>query len=96
MAKLRKLTDEEIRDRLATLPGWQVRSDKLHREFKFADFSQAFGFMATMATVAEARDHHPEWFNVYSRVVIDLSTHDVGGISDKDFEWAAEVNRRLP
>ena len=95
MTKLLKLTDGEIKERLETLPGWQVRNDKLHRELKFVDFSEAFGFMATMATVSEAKDHHPEWFNVYSRVVIDLSTHDLDGISDKDFAWAAEVNRRL-
>ncbi len=91
-----KMTEEEIRRRLPELPGWELRGGKLHRELKFADFSAAFGFMATMATVAEAQDHHPEWFNVYSSVVIDLSTHDVGGVSNKDFAWAAEANRRLP
>jgi 4a-hydroxytetrahydrobiopterin dehydratase len=96
MSKPKKLTEDEIKERLPALAGWTVRNGKLHRELKFSDFSQAFGFMATMAIVSEANDHHPEWFNVYSRVVIDLSTHEVGGISERDFKWAAEVNRRLP
>jgi len=95
MAEQGKLTDEEIHARLAAIPGWRVRDGKLHRELKFADFAAAFGFMATMATVSESKDHHPEWFNVYSRVVVDLSSHDVGGISERDFDWAAEANRRL-
>lgn len=96
MGEHRKLTDDEIRERLSTIPGWDYARGKLHRELKFDDFSQAFGFMAAMATVSESHDHHPEWFNVYSRMVIDLATHDVGGVSEKDFAWAAEANRRLP
>jgi 4a-hydroxytetrahydrobiopterin dehydratase len=81
-----KLSDSEIQARM--LPGWRVVNGKLHREYAFADFVAAFGFMAKVALVAEKRDHHPEWFNVYNKVVVDLTTHDAGGISEKDFELA--------
>ncbi len=83
-----KLSDSEIQARLASLPGWRVKDGKLHRELQFADFVTAFGFMTRVALVAEKRDHHPEWFNVYNKVVVDLVTHDAGGISDKDVELA--------
>jgi 4a-hydroxytetrahydrobiopterin dehydratase len=88
----RKLTDEEIESRLKSVPGWQVVNGKLHREFRFEDFVSAFGFMTSLALVAEAKNHHPEWFNVYGRVVIDLNTHDIGGISELDFELAAAAD----
>jgi 4a-hydroxytetrahydrobiopterin dehydratase len=88
-----KLTDDEIRTRLAEIPGWSLVGGKLHREFQFADFVQAFGFMTRCALVAEAANHHPEWFNVWNRVVVDLSTHDAGGISGKDFDLATAMNR---
>jgi len=83
-----RLSDSEIQARLASLPGWRVKDGKLHREYAFADFVTAFGFMTKVALVAEKRDHHPEWFNVYNKVVVDLVTHDAGGISDKDVELA--------
>jgi 4a-hydroxytetrahydrobiopterin dehydratase len=86
-----KLSDSEIQARLASLPGWRVKDGKLHRELSFADFVTAFGFMTKVALAAEKRDHHPEWFNVYNKVVIDLTTHDAGGISDKDFELASTM-----
>ena len=73
---------------MAEVAGWEVRGGKLHREFRFADFVSAFAFMAAVALVAERSDHHPEWSNVYNRVVIDLSTHDAGGLTAKDFELA--------
>ena len=88
-----KLGDNEITQRLASLPGWALQDGKLHREYKFADFVAAFGFMASAALVAERMNHHPEWFNVYSKVNVDLTTHDAGGISAKDFELAAEMER---
>jgi 4a-hydroxytetrahydrobiopterin dehydratase len=88
----RKLTDEEIAASLRDIPGWDVVNGKLHREFRFKDFVAAFGFMSSLALVAERKNHHPEWFNVYGRVVIDLNTHDIGGISDLDFELAAAAN----
>jgi len=83
-----KLTPDEIKDGLATLPGWSVQQDKLHREYKFADFAYAMGFMAIAAPKIEKRDHHPEWANVYNRVTVDLTTHDSGGITKKDLELA--------
>ncbi len=66
---------------------------KLHRELKFGDFVEAFGFMTKVAIVAEKHDHHPEWFNVYNKVVLDLSTHEVDGISPLDVELAKQVDR---
>lgn len=83
-----KLTDSEIEARLAGLPGWKVVAGKLHRELQFADFVAAFGFMTRCALLAEKRDHHPEWSNVWNKVVIDLTTHDAGGITAKDVELA--------
>jgi len=88
MAKPKKLTQAEISAALAKLPGWKVVNAKLHREYKFPDFIHAFGFMATCATAIQAMDHHPEWFNVYGTVKIDLSTHDSGGITQKDVDVA--------
>jgi 4a-hydroxytetrahydrobiopterin dehydratase len=92
MPKAGLLSDEEVRSALDRLPGWSVVNGKLHREFKFRDFTYAFGFMATAATAIEKRDHHPEWLNVYNRVTVDLTTHDTGGITAKDTELAALLN----
>jgi 4a-hydroxytetrahydrobiopterin dehydratase len=83
-----KLSDAEISAAVAQLPGWSLVSGKLHREYKFAGFPEAFGFMATAAPTIQKMDHHPEWFNVYNRVTVDLSTHDAGGITQKDFDLA--------
>lgn len=93
MSELRKATESEIQTALTDLDGWQVRDGKLHRAFQFDDFSQAWGFMSRVALLAEQMVHHPEWFNVWNRVMIDLSTHDVDGISRKDFELAAGINK---
>ena len=89
---VKKLSQEEIEQRLGQLEGWTLKDGKLHRDFVFADFVRAFAFMTRIALVAEAMGHHPEWFNVYNRVSIDLRTHDVGGLSASDFELAARVN----
>ncbi len=91
MANLTKLSDDEIQSALNDLPGWSIVGGKLHREYRFADFIHAFGFMATSAIAIEARGHHPEWFNVYNQVRIDLTTHDAGGITAKDTEMAAKL-----
>jgi len=88
MARPTKLGDADVTQRLAALPGWTLKAGKLHRELTFADFTQAFGFMTDVAREADALDHHPEWFNVYNRVVIDLATHDAGGITTLDLELA--------
>ena len=92
MSEIHKLSEMEVRGRLEEMPGWSLVNGKLHREFKFADFITAFGFMTRLAIVAEKNNHHPEWFNVYNRVVIDLQTHDVGGISELDFDLAKAAN----
>lgn len=83
-----KLSDAEISTAAAKLPGWSVVNGKLHREYKFGGFPEAFGFMATAAPTIQKMDHHPEWFNVYNRVTVDLSTHDAGGITQKDIDLA--------
>ena len=92
MTELRKLTEVEIESRLGSLPGWTIANGKLHREFQFKDFVSAFAFMTAVALVAESKNHHPEWFNVYNKVIVDLTTHDVQGISGLDFELAASAN----
>lgn len=88
MAARDRLNHDEIRRRLDRLPGWALRDGKLHREFTFPDFVRAFAFMAGSALRAEAMGHHPEWFNVYNRVVVDLTTHDAQGLTALDFELA--------
>ena len=87
-----KLTDVEISNQLEELSGWTVENEKLHKEFQFDSFVEAFGFMAQVALIAESMNHHPEWFNVYNRVTVDLATHDAGGISALDFELAKRVD----
>jgi 4a-hydroxytetrahydrobiopterin dehydratase len=86
--QLPKLSAEQVDTELKQLAGWQVRESKLHREYKFADFIHAFGFMATAALAIEKMNHHPEWLNVYDRVTVDLTTHDSGGITKNDVELA--------
>lgn len=85
---MERLSDSDIQRSLEGLPGWSVSNQKLHRDYKFADFVHAFGFMATAAIAIEKMNHHPEWFNVYNRVSVDLTTHDAGGITHRDFELA--------
>jgi 4a-hydroxytetrahydrobiopterin dehydratase len=88
----RKLSDAEISALLPKTKGWSVANGKLHREFACKDFVTAFGNMTRVALVAEAMNHHPEWFNVWNKVVIDLNTHSVKGISDYDFVLAEKIN----
>ncbi|MBM3225427.1 MAG: 4a-hydroxytetrahydrobiopterin dehydratase [Candidatus Tectomicrobia bacterium] len=92
MADRRKLSEAEVQARLAEIPGWELRGEKLHKEFRFASFVQAFSFMTSIALVAEAMNHHPDWCNVYNRVTIDLNTHEAGGISALDFTLATRIN----
>lgn len=87
-----KLTTEQIEAGLKELPGWELKDGKLHRQLKLKNFVQAFGFMTQVAILAEQMDHHPEWFNVYSRVTIDLTTHEAGGLSQRDIELAQKIN----
>jgi len=92
MATIKKLNDSELQQELHKFAGWSLVNGKLHKVFQFASFVEAFGFMAKVALVAEAMNHHPEWFNVYNRVVIELTTHDAGGLSARDFELAAKID----
>jgi 4a-hydroxytetrahydrobiopterin dehydratase len=92
MADVRKLADDEVAARLADVPGWELVDGKLQRQFAFGSFVDAFGFMTRVALLAETMNHHPEWSNVYSRVVIALTSHDVGGISVRDFTLAQQIN----
>jgi 4a-hydroxytetrahydrobiopterin dehydratase len=89
-----RLTDTERDGALARLPGWNLRADGLAitRTFKFGDFAEALGFMARVAIHAEKADHHPEWFNVYNRVEITLTTHDAGGLSKRDVALAEVIS----
>ena len=95
----RKLSEYEIAEALNGLYGWSVESGKLHKQYQFKNFVDAFGFMASVALVAESMNHHPEWFNVYHKVVVDLTTHSVGAISNFDVELARmmeTLSQRLP
>ncbi len=87
-----KLTDTDIATELATTPGWARTGNALTREFAFKDFVTAFGFMASVALVAERMNHHPDWSNVYRTVKVALSTHDAVGITALDFELARAMN----
>ena len=87
-----KLSEEDIAERLKPLLGWTLVAGKLKRNFEFPDFSAAFGFMTRAALIAETLGHHPEWSNVYNRVEIHLTTHDAGGITELDFEFASRVS----
>ncbi|MFQ6537398.1 MULTISPECIES: 4a-hydroxytetrahydrobiopterin dehydratase [Aphanothece] len=86
------LTPEQINALSRELPAWSLLNGKLHRELRFSDFVAAFGFMTQVALVAEAMGHHPEWSNVWNRVVVDLTTHDTGGLSDLDLELARRID----
>jgi len=91
----RRATDDETNKALAGLPGWTRVEGRsaISKRFTFADFSEAWGFMARLALVAEQKNHHPEWSNVWNRVEITLSTHDAGGLSELDFELAAAADK---
>lgn len=82
---------EELARALAELPGWSLAAGKLHREYRFADFNAAFGFMTRVALEAERMNHHPEWRNVWNRVVVDLTTHDSGGVTASDVALAKKM-----
>ncbi len=90
MAK--KLGDDAVKEKLGSLDGWSLDDGKLHRDFKFRNFVEAFGFMTSVAIEAEKMNHHPEWFNVYSKVCVHLTTHDAGGITELDFKLAEKMN----
>jgi 4a-hydroxytetrahydrobiopterin dehydratase len=92
-----QLTDTQRTEALAVLPEWTLRGDGLaiERQFKFRNFSEAFAFMTRVAMIAEKHDHHPEWSNVYNGVTITLTTHDAGGLSERDVKMAKAIDRLL-
>ena len=87
-----KLSELEITEELKKLEGWEIKDNKLHKEIHFESFNQAFGFMTRAAMEIEKMNHHPEWFNVYNRITIDLTTHDAGGITNNDVNLARILN----
>lgn len=91
---IQKLNAADRAAQIAALHGWQAVTDRdaIHRQFKFADFNEAFGFMTRVAIKAQEMDHHPEWFNVYNKVEITLSTHDAGGVTERDIKLAAFID----
>jgi 4a-hydroxytetrahydrobiopterin dehydratase len=89
----KKLDTQSVQQKLAELPNWELRDEKLYRQFSFENFVEAFGFMTKAALLAEAMNHHPEWSNVYNRVEVYLTTHDANGISEKDFELARLMSK---
>ena len=90
---LMKLSDNEIHENLKELNGWDVLNGKLHKEIEFADFDEAWKFMTIAVSEIQKMNHHPEWFNVYNKLVIDLMTHDVGGISENDIKLAKFLDK---
>ncbi len=95
---INRLTSEERATQLAELHGWQAVAgrDAIQRSFRFADFNEAFGFMTRVAIKAEQMNHHPEWFNVYNRVEITLSTHDANGLTSRDIALARFIDSIAP
>ena len=88
-----KVTDAEIQKAIVELGSWTVESGKLHREYRFRDFVQAFGFMTQVALLAQRAAHHLEWFNVYNKVLVNLTTHEAQGITQKDLDLASEMEQ---
>ncbi len=87
-----RLSQEDINEELKSLQGWSVVNEKLHKEFQFDNFNQAFGFMTRSAMEIEKMNQHPEWFNAYNRIIIELTTHDAGGITKNDVNLAKILN----
>ena len=87
-----RLSEEDINEKLQGLPGWSISNGKLHKEFTFETFNQAFGFMTRAAMEIEKMNHHPEWLNIYNRLTVELTTHDAGGITQNDINLAKILN----
>jgi 4a-hydroxytetrahydrobiopterin dehydratase len=89
---IEKLSDDAVAQALGQLQGWTRNGDGIEKDWKLRDFTQAFGFMASVALLAEKADHHPEWSNVYNRIHIRLTTHDADGLSTRDFALAKQID----
>ena len=92
---MKRLSDGEIAEAIGGLEGWAVRDGKLHKEYEFGSFNEAFGFMARASMEIEKANHHPEWANVYNRLTVDLTTHDAGGITERDAALARTLDSLL-
>ncbi len=90
---MKALQQDQITEQLGKVPGWEQSGKFIRREFKFGSFVEAFGWMSSVALVAESMNHHPDWKNVYNRVNVELSTHDADGLTERDFKLASEMNR---
>ena len=86
------LQDGELKELVFKIPGWEIKSEQIQREFNFSNFIEAFSFMTKVALICEKYNHHPNWENVYSKVIIKFTTHDLGGISNLDQTIASEIN----
>jgi len=89
---MNRLSSQEISNELKNLPGWTIKNEKLHKDFEFSSFNETFGFMTRAAMEIEKMNHHPEWFNVYNKLSVDLMTHDAGGITKNDIQLAKILN----
>ncbi len=92
---MKKYTEAEVNDKLQDLEGWHFHEDAIHTSFEFENFKEAFSAMTRIAFEAESMNHHPEWTNVYGDLEIFLSTHDAGGVTDKDFELAKVIEELI-
>ena len=89
------LQERELQELVVKIPGWEINSKQIQKEFNFANFIEAFSFMTKVALICEKYNHHPNWENVYSKVIIKLNTHDLGGITNLDQTLASEINKIL-
>ena len=92
---MQKISTEKIESALEDLPGWHYHEDRIERNFEFADFSEAFAFLSRVALLSEKLNHHPNWSGVYNEVALALTTHDAGGVTERDLKFAREVDKML-
>lgn len=92
---MKTYSEEEIQDKLANFEGWEYQDNALHTAFEFENFKEAFTIMTRIAFEAERLQHHPDWTNVYNKLHITLSTHDAGGVTDADFEFAGVIDNLI-
>ncbi len=90
---VKKLNAAEIENAMISIQNWKRKDQTIQKDFKFKNFIEAFGFMSQVALIAESLNHHPNWSNVYNKVSIHLTTHDVGGLSEKDFILAQKIDK---
>ena len=90
---MKKLTEQEIQNKMKEIPNWRLEDDSIVRNWSFNDFSEAMDFINQIARLAEDHDHHPELFNVYNKVSLKFSTHDAGGLTNRDFKIAQDIDK---